>query len=200
MQKHIVPRLLLAFLIFFLLAVFLDSATSFLYSKHVVIEQSMVMAKQGVATTTIITNASVQKTLYPVLRVVDGDTIDIAVNGVKTRLRLIGINTPETVDPRRKVECFGKEASARAKLLLTGSNVSIELDPTQDKYDKYGRLLAYVYLPDGTSFNKKMIEEGYAYEYTYKLPYKYQREFKQAQYEASHEGRGLWAAGVCAKG
>ena len=134
---------------------------------------------------------------YSVLRVVDGDTLDISFHGVKTRLRLIGINTPETVDPRRPIQCFGKEASAKAQELLLGRDVTIELDPSLDKYDKYGRLLAYVYLPDGTLFNEQMIREGYAYEYTYQLPYKYQKEFKEAQRSAKNAKRGLWADGVC---
>jgi len=63
-------------------------------------------------------------------------------------MRLIGINTPETVDPRKPVECFGREASAEAKRLLTGQRVRIELDPSQNTYDRYGRLLGYVFVRD----------------------------------------------------
>ena len=90
----------------------------------------------------------------------------------------------ETVDPRRPVQCFGKEASAEAKRLLTGARVRIAQDPTQDTRDKYGRLLAYLWLDDGLFFNKHMIEAGYAYEYTYRTPYQYRAEFKAAQKEA----------------
>src|SRR3712207_834205 len=96
-----------------------------------------------------------QENEYEVVKVVDGDTLDVKnKEGITERLRLIGINTPETVDPRKPVECFGKEASNRAKTLLHGGTVTLEFDPTQDTRDKYGRLLAYVILPDGTNYNK----------------------------------------------
>ncbi len=141
------------------------------------------------------TNTTV--TLYCVEHVVDGDTLDLDMEGKRVRVRLIGINTPETVDPRRPVECFGKEASNKAKEILLGKWVSVESDPTQDAYDKYGRKLLYVYTSDGTLFNKQMIEEGYAHEYTYRYPYKYQQEFKTREREARTQERGLWGAGVC---
>lgn len=134
---------------------------------------------------------------YFVSRVVDGDTIEVVKDGAKEKVRLIGINTPETVDPRKKVECFGNEASAHAKELLTGKQVKLVTDDTQTKYDKYGRLLAYVYTDDGLFVNKHMIEEGYAYEYTYTVPYTFQKEFKEAQKQAETEGKGLWNAKVC---
>ena len=135
--------------------------------------------------------------LYSVTRVVDGDTVDVDINGETERIRLIGLNTPETVDPRRPVECFGKEASAKAKSILSGQKVKIETDPSQNSRDKYGRLLAYIFLSDGTLFNKMMIEEGYGHEYTYHLPYKYQTEFKTAETRARENKKGLWADGVC---
>lgn len=134
---------------------------------------------------------------FSVVRVVDGDTVAISMNGVNETTRLIGINTPETVDPRKAVECFGAEASARAKTLLSGKRIYIEQDASQDTRDKYGRLLVYVFLEDGTHFNKKMIEDGYAYEYTYDRPYAYQADFKKAEKAARDGKRGLWAAGTC---
>lgn len=136
-------------------------------------------------------------TLHPIIHVVDGDTVDVDINGETERIRLIGLNTPETVDPRRPVECFGKEASEKAKDILTGQKVKIETDPSQDLRDKYGRLLAYVFLPDGTLFNKMIIQEGYGHEYTYHLPYKYQAEFKAAERTARETKQGLWADGIC---
>jgi micrococcal nuclease len=145
----------------------------------------------------VVPKAHVEENTYSVIKVVDGDTLSIDLNGTATTLRLIGINTPETVDPRKPVECFGVEASNKAKEMLSGKYITIETDPTQDMYDKYGRLLAYVYLPDGTNFNKFMVAEGYAYEYTYNVPYIYQSEFKQAQQEARVQKIGLWADGVC---
>jgi len=135
--------------------------------------------------------------LYPVVKVVDGDTLSIQIDGQAQTIRLIGLDTPETVHPSKPVECFGLEASNRAKEVLTGARVSIETDTTQGTYDKYDRLLAYVILEDGTNFNKLMIEEGYAYEYTYSLPYKYQSEFKLAEQQAKEDKLGLWADGAC---
>ncbi len=134
---------------------------------------------------------------YAVVKVVDGDTVDLSINGKIERVRLIGINTPETVDPRKPVECFGKEASNRAKELLTGKSVKIEADPNGDTRDKYDRLLLYIFLGDGTNYAKKMIMDGYAYEYTYDSAYKYQAEFKQAQKYAQDNKLGLWAPNAC---
>lgn len=134
------------------------------------------------------------KPFYEILRVVDGDTIETLIAGKVERLRLIGINTPETVDPRKLVECFGREASDKAKSILTGKKVSLENDLTQGERDKYNRLLRYIFLEDGTNFNLLMIREGYAYEDTYDLPYKYQSEFKQAEKEAKENKMGLWGA------
>ena len=135
--------------------------------------------------------------VYDVVKVVDGDTIDVSIDGKVERLRLIGIDTPETVDPRKPVECFGVEASNKAKTILLGKKVYLESDNTQGELDKYSRLLRYVFLEDGTNFNLLMIKEGYAHEYTYNLPYKYQSEFKQAQKDAEANKKGLWASGVC---
>lgn len=140
---------------------------------------------------------SLSQELYEVVNVVDGDTLDVSINGKIERLRLIGINTPETVDPRRPVQCFGVQASNKAKEFLSGKSIALESDPTQGERDKYDRLLRYIHLSDGRNFNELMISEGYAYEYTYDLPYKYQQEFKQAEADARQSGRGLWAEGVC---
>ncbi len=142
-------------------------------------------------------NSSQSGVLYDVVRVVDGDTIDVNIDGKVERLRLIGMDTPETVDPRKPVQCFGKEASAKAKELLSGKKVRLEKDDSQGNRDKYDRLLRYVFLEDGTSFNKKMIAMGYAHEYTYNLPYKYQSEYKQAQKDAEKAGKGLWSPSTC---
>ena len=135
--------------------------------------------------------------LYDVIKVVDGDTIEVAINNKKEKIRLIGIDTPETVDPRKPVQCFGKEASNKAKEMLSGKKVLLEIDLTQGERDKYKRLLRYVFLENGLNFNKYMIEQGFAHEYTYDLPYKYQKEFKQAEQEAMQAGRGLWANNIC---
>jgi micrococcal nuclease len=137
-------------------------------------------------------------TYYEVTKVTDGDTLRIAMDGTDERVRLLGINTPETTDPRKNVECFGKEASARMKELADGKIVRLEYDDTQSLRDSYGRLLAYVYLEDGQMLNRKMVAEGYAYEYTYMAPYKYQAEFRELQNLAKASGRGLWSPDTCA--
>lgn len=134
---------------------------------------------------------------YAVTDVVDGDTLKINMGGTVETLRLIGIDTPETVDPRKPVQCFGTEASNRAKALLSGQKVRIEADSTQDTRDKYGRLLVYIYRDDGLFFNKSMVADGYAYEYTYDKAYKYQAEFKAAQLAAQNAGEGLWSPNTC---
>lgn len=145
------------------------------------------------------TSAPQTPDVYSVVKVVDGDTIDILVNGKKERMRIIGINSPETVDPRRPVECFGKEASDYAKKLLLSKTVKLKSDPTQADKDKYGRLLRYIYLPDGTDFGLVMIQEGYAYEYTYDVPYQHQAEYKKAQIEAENGRKGLWSDTSCSR-
>ncbi len=133
---------------------------------------------------------------YEVARIVDGDTIEVMRDGESVKVRLLGINTPESVGDRVH-ECFGKEASAYASSILKNQIVKLETDDSQDKYDKYGRLLAYVYLLDNQMANRKLIAEGYAYEYTYDAPYKYQEDFRALQSFAKRETRGLWARDTC---
>ena len=136
--------------------------------------------------------------LYAIISVTDGDTIKANINNNLETVRLIGIDTPETVDPRKPVQCFGKESSDKAKEILTDKKVRLEADGTQGDKDQYGRLLRYVFLEDGTFFNKKMIEDGYAHEYTFESnPYKYQNEFKDAENSARENKRGLWASDTC---
>jgi micrococcal nuclease len=139
----------------------------------------------------------VQYTYYSVTQVVDGDTVKLSIDGKEETLRLIGLDTPETLDPRKPVQCFGKEASNKAKELLSGKKVRIEKDASQGEIDKYGRMLAYIYREDGLFYNKYMIEQGYAHEYTYNTPYKYQSEFKTAQKNAQNSQLGLWSPTTC---
>lgn len=142
------------------------------------------------------------KEWYPVVRVVDGDTIIVSIEGKGVRVRLIGLDTPESVDPRVPVECFGHEASDQMKRILTTQYVRVQEDPSQGRFDKYGRLLAYIYAPldstqEGLLMNEYMIREGYGHEYTYNLPYKYQATFRAAEREAREQKKGLWAADAC---
>ncbi len=131
------------------------------------------------------------------VNVVDGDTVDVRFNGRIERLRLIGMDTPETVDPRKPVQCFGREASNQAKALLTGQTVQLEADTSQDERDTFGRLLRYVWLPDGKLFNLEMIAQGFAHEYTYEVPYRYQAVFTEAERQARAAGRGFWSPASC---
>ncbi len=135
--------------------------------------------------------------LYPVIKVVDGDTISVEINGKKETIRFIGMDTPEIVDPRKPVQCFAREASAKMHELIDGTSVSLVADPTQGDRDKYRRLLRYVYTKDGVLLNQLMIEQGYAHEYTYDKPYKFQEEFRQAEHDAIVNKRGLWADPAC---
>jgi len=124
---------------------------------------------------------------FKVTRVIDGDTIEIE-GGQK--VRYIGIDTPETVDPRSLPQCFGKEAASKNRELVEGKNISIEKDVSET--DKYGRLLRYVYLDD-IFINDYLVRQGYAYASSYPPDVKYQNQLKQAQLEAQEQNRGLWA-------
>lgn len=152
------------------------------------------------ATQAAVQGASTGRQTGQVVKVVDGDTIDVEIGGVRDKVRVIGIDTPESVDPRQPVECFGKEASDFAKRTLTGKIVQLESDPTQSNRDKYNRLLRFVFLNEGaTDYGKLAISEGYANEYTYDLPYKYQKDYKQVEQEAKNAKKGLWADNACPK-
>ena len=123
-------------------------------------------------------------------RVVDGDTV--IVEGIG-RVRLIGVDTPETVDPRRPVQFFGREASEFTKRLLEGKRVRLEYD--QPRIDRYGRTLAYVWLPGGPMANAEIIRQGYGFAYT-RFPFRYLEEFRRLEREARLAGHGLWGDGA----
>ena len=127
-----------------------------------------------------------------VRRVVDGDTL---VLENKERVRLIGVDTPETKHPRRPVEHYGKEATAFTKKMVQGKRVRLEFDQANAHIghrDKYRRTLAYVFLEDGTFLNAEIIKQGYGFAYT-RFPFKYMDEFRRYQREAREQNRGLWA-------
>lgn len=158
----------------------------FVYQKNNVRDQ-----KKFVSWASIVPIESTQ--LYPVTDVVDGDTIKTTIEGHNITIRLLGINTPEVIDPRKPVECYGPEASAETKSLLTGKSVSLVLNLNYERIDKYGRLLAYVHV--GSLFiNEYLVKEGYAREYTFnnRNPYQYQSLFKADELEAKQAKKGLW--------
>ncbi|MHB1134766.1 MAG: thermonuclease family protein [Chloroflexota bacterium] len=131
-----------------------------------------------------------------VVDVVDGDTLKVDLGGRTETVRVIGIDTPESVSPREPVQCFGLEASARADELLRGRSVALTQDPSQDSRDQYGRLLAYVEVA-GQDFGLAMIADGYAHEYTYDVPYRRQAEYRAAQRAAQGQRVGLWSSATC---
>lgn len=129
-----------------------------------------------------------------VTKVVDGDTIIVDIGGKSETVRFVGMDTPETVDPRRPVGCFGKEASNETKSLLSGKVVILQKDVSNT--DKYKRLLRYIYLPmeDGRELfvNDYLIREGFARVLTYPPDVKYNEQFREAERQAKEQKRGLW--------
>ncbi|MEK7642128.1 MAG: thermonuclease family protein [Patescibacteria group bacterium] len=138
-----------------------------------------------------------EEELYRVVSVVDGDTFKVQVGKHSITVRMLGIDTPETVDPRKQVQCYGLEASGESKRLLGGHAVRLKLNPDREEQDRYERYLAYVYLPDGTFLNEYLLRNGFAREYTFGKAYMFQKEFRAIEREAKKEERGLW--GVCEK-
>lgn len=146
------------------------------------------------------TSADTRRTdgLAVVTDVVDGDTIDVEIGGRTERVRLIGIDTPETRKPNSPVECYGPEASTyTATLLPPGTEVHLERDVVGR--DDYGRLLAYVYLTDAerratTHVNVEIVERGFARPLTIEPNSTHAREFTDAATRAERSGLGLWAA------
>lgn len=140
---------------------------------------------------------------FRVSYVVDGDTVDVETANGTIRVRLIGIDAPEDTST---TECFGPEATAHLRDLVEGTDVLIEVDPSQGTWDetsknfvdRYGRTLAYLWTDLDTQVNALMIEGGYAHEYTFgHTPYAYQPQFQARENAAREAGAGLWAADTC---
>lgn len=124
-----------------------------------------------------------------VLNVVDGDTIDVLIEGRRFRLRYIGVDTPETVDPRRPVECFGREAAERNRQLVAGRTVYLEKDVSET--DAFGRLLRYVWV-DGRMVNAALVEEGFATAATFPPDVRHAALLAELEARARSQVRGLW--------
>lgn len=135
--------------------------------------------------------SATQPGLYRIVEVYDGDTIAVDMNGKREKVRMIGVDTPETHDPRKAVQCFGENASNYTHKLLQGKEVRLEADPTNQNRDRYDRLLRYVYLPDNTLVNAEIIRQGYGFAYT-SFPFQKSDEFKELQRQAQETNAGLW--------
>lgn len=131
-----------------------------------------------------------------VISVTDGDTIRVRIDGQSVPIRYIGIDTPETVDPRRDVQCFGREASAFNAKLVAGKVVELEKDVSET--DRFQRLLRYVYV-DGKMVNEELVRGGFAISSSYPPDVKYQDRLRALEVEARTKGVGLWAANVCGR-
>ncbi len=122
----------------------------------------------------------------------DGDTITVDMNGKNERVRMIGVDTPETQDPRKPVQCFGQAASEFTKQLIGNQSVRLEADPLNSNRDRYNRLLRHVYLPDGRLVQAEIIKNGYGFAYT-SFPFTKSEEFRNLQKQAREQNRGLWS-------
>lgn len=140
------------------------------------------------ATATASLHPQIKEESKVVARVIDGDTIEFSDG---RRVRYIGIDTPETVDPRKPVECFGKEAAEENKRLVDGKKVRLEKDVSDT--DKYGRLLRYIFVDD-QMINESLVRGGFAHSSTYPPDIKYQDRLQQAEQEARDNKSGLWGS------
>lgn len=129
-------------------------------------------------------------------RVVDGDTLRVSIDGRSRSVRLLGIDTPETHRPGTPVECGGPQATAHMQALAPpGTRVRLFTDPSQDRVDRYGRLLAYVRLPSGRFAEEAQLEAGWATVYVYGgRPVSLYPRFRSEQQDARRRGRGVWGS------
>ena len=130
--------------------------------------------------------------LYRVTEFADGDTISVDMNGKTERIRFIGVDTPETHDPRKPVECFGQVASSYTKQLIGDDPVRLEADSLSTNRDRYDRLLRYVYTSDNKLVQAEIIKNGYGFAYL-SFPFSKSEEFREYEREAREQNRGLWS-------
>jgi micrococcal nuclease len=132
-----------------------------------------------------------QPGLYSISHFVDGDTIAVNMNGHGEKVRFIGVDTPETHKPNTPVQCYGPAAADFTQHTIGKSSVRLESDPLSTDRDRYGRLLRYVYLPDGTLVNEKLIQGGYGFYYPY-FPFSKSKQFAADEQTAMSARKGLW--------
>lgn len=152
-----------------------------------------VSAFYGVTTNKVNITQAPKAGYYNVVSFTDGDTITVSMNGTEEKIRLIGVDTPETKKPNSPVQCYGKEASSFTKNLIGDQDVKLEADPIGDNRDRYDRLLRYVYLPDGTLVNKEIVSQGYGFAYL-SFDFSKSDDFAKAQSDAQGSKVGLWSA------
>lgn len=141
----------------------------------------------------IVPMQTVQLGFYRVVEVYDGDTIAVDMNGQIEKVRMIGVDTPETHKPDTPVQCYGPEASEYTKNLLTNKTVRLEADPTNSNRDRYDRLLRYVYTEEGELVNQSLISLGYGFDYL-SFTFQKSKEFAALGDAARNSRVGLWAA------
>jgi micrococcal nuclease len=125
-----------------------------------------------------------------VIAVNDGDTVKIVMNNTAYRARLIGMDAPEMGQ-----EPWGKRARERLRMLLKEVKWRVSVETDVEKYDKYNRLLVYLWTPDGEMLNERMVRDGYAVLFTIQPNSKYGDRFRKAQHIARQEKRGIWGPG-----
>lgn len=128
---------------------------------------------------------------YSVNHFVDGDTIAVNMNGQVEKVRFVGVDTPETHKPNTPVQCYGPNAAAYTKQRIGQQRVRLVSDALSTDRDRYGRLLRYVYLPDGTNLDEALIQNGYGFYYPY-FPFTKATRFSADEQQAISSRKGLW--------
>jgi endonuclease YncB( thermonuclease family) len=131
---------------------------------------------------------------YAIDHFIDGDTIAVNMNGTVEKIRMIGVDTPETHKPNTPVQCYGEAAAAYTKQLIGNGRVRLASDSQSSNRDRYNRLLRYVYVPDGRMIETELITNGYGFAYTY-FPFSKSAEFTADEQQAQAAHKGLWS--VC---
>ncbi len=192
-------------IIFLLLANLLKPETHITPTSSEIIQTDSSPDKQILGATTetiapennIEESTAVDQTFYGIISVIDGDTVKINFDDKTESVRLIGIDSEELSATDQRQKCLADLAKSEADKMLKGKKIGFESDPVSGERDKYNRLLGYIFV-DGTNFNKYMVENGFAHEYTYnKQNYKYQSELKAAENQAKVAKKGLWSGDLC---
>lgn len=139
------------------------------------------------------TAESSQPGLYAIDHFIDGDTIAVNMNGKVESIRFIGVDTPETHKPNTPVQCYGPQAAAFTKATIGNGRVRLASDALSTDRDRYGRLLRYVYLPNGTLLDELLIQKGYGFAYVY-FPFTKSKQFLADERAAQASKTGLWGS------